>query len=82
MAGKTKSVPAEPQTPADDIRLDDIMKLEPFVERYSDLVNEPQMRWLIFNRFANGLAASGAIVKKGGRWHVVVPRMKNWLLSA
>jgi hypothetical protein len=68
--------------PPDDIGLDDIQTLEKFCERYSDLADESRMRWLIFNRDSNGLAASGAIIKKVGRWHVVVPRMKNWLLSA
>jgi hypothetical protein len=68
--------------PTEDIDLDDIQTLEAFCNRFGDIATESRMRWLIFNREANGLAASGAIIKKVGRWHVVVPRMKNWLLSA
>jgi hypothetical protein len=82
MARKTTTAAESATLPADDLRLDDILTLEAFCNRYSDLTNEARMRWWIFNRETNGLAASGAIVKKGGRWHVVPPRMKHWLLSA
>jgi hypothetical protein len=40
------------------------------------------MRWWIYNRKANGLEISGAILKKGGRWFVILPRMKTWILRA
>lgn len=66
---------------ADDIRIEDIKSLEAFIEKYPDFTNESRMRWLIFNRKSNGLEASGALIKRAGRWFVVVPRMKSWLLN-
>jgi hypothetical protein len=72
-----------PQTlPAADIGLDDIQTFEAFCKRYPDIANEARLRWWIFNRQANGLQSSGAVVKKSGRWLIVVPRMKDWLLQA
>ena len=73
---------ANRQTSTDGIELDLILPLEKFCERFSDLTTEPRMRWLIFNRAANGLETSGAIVRRCDRWHVVVPRYRDWLLSA
>lgn len=64
----------------DDIGIGDINALEPFIENNPELVNEHRMRWLIFNRKSNGLEASGAIIKRAGRWYIVVPRFKNWIL--
>lgn len=66
--------------PDDDIRLDDIPTLEAFCNRFGDIATESRMRWLIFNRKNNGIERAGAIVKRAGRWHVVLPRMKDWLL--
>ena len=43
--------------PDDEIDLDDIQKLEKFCERYPDVADEARMRWLIFCRDSNGLAA-------------------------
>jgi hypothetical protein len=73
MAAKTQ--------PTSDIELDDIQTLNAFCRRYTDLTDEARMRWAIFNRQSNGLAKSGAIVKRQGRWYVVVPRMKDWILT-
>jgi hypothetical protein len=39
-------------------------------------------RHLIRNRHANGLAESRAIVKRRGRWWLIVPRYVDWLVSA
>ena len=62
--------------------MDDIMALTAFCERYPDLTTEQQFRWQIFKRKLNGLADSGAISKKGGKWFVVVPKYRTWLLKS
>ena len=62
--------------------LDDIMALTVFCERYQDIVTEQQIRWQIFKRTSNGLAESGAITKKGGKWFVIVPKYRTWLLKS
>jgi hypothetical protein len=49
--------------------------------RTSHLGDETAWRWRIFNRTHNGLAESGAIVKRAGRWFVVLPRLREWLLA-
>ncbi len=61
--------------------LDGLMLIKPFCARFSDLVSEPQIRWQIFNRETNGVSKSRAVVKKGGRWIIVVPRYRDWILS-
>ena len=67
---------------ADDIHLDDIQDIKQFTKRFPDIADEQRIRWWIFRRKENGLEASGAIVKRDGRWYVVVPRMKTWILQA
>lgn len=62
--------------------LDDIMALTAFVERYPDIVSEQQIRWQIFKRTSNGLADSGAISKRGGKWYIVIPKFRQWLLES
>ena len=62
--------------------LDDIMALTAFAKRYQDIVTEQQIRWQIFKRKQNGLADSGAITKKGGKWYVVIPKYRQWLLES
>jgi len=64
------------------ISLDDIQSLEAFTKRYPDIANEARLRWWIFHREVNGLRASGALIKRNGRWFVVGPRMKVWLLGS
>ena len=68
--------------PTHDIGLDEIQSLDAFCNRYPDIANEARLRWWIFHRQANGLQKSGAIVKKAGRWYVVVPRLKDWILQS
>jgi hypothetical protein len=63
------------------VALDDIKGLEAFLERYPDLADESRIRWWIFHRKTNGLESSGAVIKRGGRWFVIVPRLKAWLLA-
>jgi hypothetical protein len=62
--------------------MDDIMALTVFCERYKDITTEQQLRWQIFKRTQNGLAASGAITKKGGKWFVIIPKYRAWLLES
>lgn len=65
----------------DDISIEDIKALEAFIEKHPELATEPRFRWWIFHRKTNGLEASGAVIKRAGRWYVVVPRLKSWLLA-
>ena len=65
----------------DDISIEDIKALEAFVKKNPELVTEPRLRWWIFHRKTNGLEESGAVIKRAGRWYVVVPRLKSWLLA-
>ena len=51
--------------------LSDIKTLEKFIEVNPDHSTLTQWRWRVHNRSSNGLCDSGAIVKRGGRWHVV-----------
>lgn len=61
--------------------LDDVMRLTQFCKRYPDLLTEKQLRWALFKREHNGLEASGAVVKKGGKWFVIVPNIRSWVLG-
>ena len=61
--------------------LDSLKTVKAFLARYPDLVNENQLRWQIFQRHTNGLADSGAIVKRGGRWFVCVPHYCDWIMG-
>ena len=65
----------------EQIKLDDMKTIPAFCKRYSDLVNEQQLRWAIWKRDVNGLAEADAVRKAGGRWIVVVPNYLNWILS-
>lgn len=45
------------------------------------IFTEQQARWWLFNRKKNGIERSGAMIKKGGRWYVNVPRLREWILA-
>jgi hypothetical protein len=77
---RNKQDTAKSTRATDDLRLDDIVELPKYVERYPDQTNEARLRWFIFNRERNGIEKAGAVVKRLGRWYVVVPRMRDWLL--
>jgi hypothetical protein len=68
---------------ADNIQPEDIMPLDAFLtsERTQHLASESSLRWQIFKRRENGLERAGAIVKRGGRWYVVVPRYIQFILK-
>lgn len=80
MAQSSTALQVTADASADNINIEDIKAFDVFVEKNPDLTNDARMRWLIFNRKSNGLAASGAIIKRAGRWYVVVPRFRDWLL--
>lgn len=69
------------ETTEEQLRLDDMMSLPKFCERYSDICSLSRARWLIFNRKTNGIEEAGAVIKTGGRWLVVLPRFKAWLMA-
>ena len=68
---------------AHELGLDEILPLADVIAdpRTKHLGTETQWRWRIFNRSHNGLAESGAIVKRSGRWYVVLPRLRDWFVS-
>lgn len=66
----------------ESLDLDDIQSLEAFIKRYPDIAAEARLRWWIFHRKSNGLQESGALIKRSGRWFIVLPRLKDWLLQA
>ena len=70
-----------PQVVTDDIGLEDIVSFDAFHKQFPNIANESRLRWWIFHRRSNGLEASGAIIKRSGRWFVIVPRLRNWILS-
>ncbi len=61
--------------------LDHIMQVPRFVSRYPDLTSNNHIRWLIFKRETNGLADSGALIKRAGRWYIDLPRFRQWLMA-
>jgi hypothetical protein len=67
---------------SDTIRLDDLVELQKFTERYPDVASEARIRWWTHTRASNGIESSGAVVKRMGRWFVVVPRMRDWILRS
>lgn len=62
--------------------LDNLMQVPRFVRRYPDLTSNNHIRWLIFKRETNGLAASGALIKRAGRWYIDVPQFRQWLVTS
>ena len=62
--------------------LDSLMQVPRFVRRYPDLTSDNHIRWLIFKRETNGLADSGALIKRAGRWYIDVPQFRQWLLAS
>jgi len=76
-----QKVSLAPPAVADAIDLKDIVSFDAFHKEFPNIANESRLRWWIFHRKSNGLEASGAIIKRSGRWFVVVPRLRNWILS-
>ena len=79
-------MPRIPTTPsvaedADGIGLEDILSFDAFHKQFPNIANESRLRWWVYHRRSNGLEASGALIKRAGRWFIVVPRIKAWLLA-
>jgi hypothetical protein len=60
-------------------RLDDLLTPAALVGRYPDLCSMSQVRYWIHKEHHNGLADSGAIIRKGRRLWINVPRFRDWL---
>lgn len=61
--------------------MDDVSTLQHFCKDHPNVATENQMRWWIFHRDSNGIESSGAVVKKGGRWYVNIPKLREWILA-
>ncbi len=58
----------------------DIYTVDQIVEKVPAVTNGG-LRWMIFNREANGLAESGALLKVGKRRYIDLPKFLDWLRS-
>ena len=61
--------------------MDDIEALPHFVENHPNVASENQIRWWIYQREQNGIERFGAVVKKGRRWFVNLPKLREWILA-
>ena len=59
----------------------DVCTLKHFIAHNAHLATENQVRWWIFKKGSNGIEAAAALVKKGGRWYVNIPKLKEWILA-
>jgi len=58
------------------------MSVKSFVSRFPDLgKSEAAIRWDLFNSKHNGLDEYGAVLRKGRRTWIVVPRYRDWLFN-
>ena len=58
------------------LRLSDFQHENPNIVRSLE-----SLRWMIRNRHTNGLAESGAVTKRQGRWYVHSSRFADWMLN-
>ena len=58
----------------------DFLSVKSIAEKNPDLT-EGGLRWMLFNSGSNGLAASGAVVRVGGRVWIHEPKFCKWLES-
>jgi len=65
----------------DDIRSSDLLTVMEHARRYPNLGSVASLRWQIFWAEQNGLEEAGAIVRRGRRVFVVVPRYLDWILK-
>lgn len=56
--------------------LSDFQKANPNIVR-----NIHSLRWIVRHRDQNGLADSGAVVKRQGRWFVHAGRFSQWMMD-
>lgn len=64
-----------------ETRLEDLAPVGVFCRRYPEVITEGGLRWAIFNEEHNGLAESGAIIRRGRRILIDIPKFRNWLVS-
>jgi len=65
----------------DSISLDDIVSIRTLVKRHPTIGTEASLRWQIHRAKHNGLAESGAIIRRGRILFIVVPRYLAWMLG-
>ena len=75
------SVQPEAATDGNQTQTLGICRLNAFCEQHPEIATEWQMRWWIAHRQQNGIEASGAVVKKVGRWWVNPPKLRDWILE-
>lgn len=66
---------------ANAVRPDDLLTVRDMAMRYPNLGTVATFRWQIFNETNNGLAEAGAVVRRGGKVFIVVPRYLDWVLG-
>jgi hypothetical protein len=64
---------------AQDIALDDLATPNHVIERHPEILNSARLRYLLRERESNGLVESGAVLQKGRRLLIAVPRFIQWL---
>lgn len=64
----------------ENIGPDDLLPPNTFAARYPNLTTPGGIRWQIFCADHNGLADAQAIVRRGRKVFIVVPRYLDWLV--
>jgi hypothetical protein len=64
-----------------DIRPDDVLPFGMFVQRHANIASPGSLRWQIFCSAQNGLDEAGAILRRGRKVFIVVPRYMDWLVG-
>ena len=62
-----------------NIEPDALVTVREFVARHPNLGSEASLRWQLFCSSQNGLDEAGAIVRRGRRVFIVVPRYVDWI---
>lgn len=65
-----------------ELHPDDFLTVRAFVSKHPNHGTQSSLRWIIFNSSLNGLDESGAIVRRGRRVFIVVPRYLAWLAGS
>lgn len=65
-----------------DVHANDFLTVRAFAQSFPNHGTESSLRWIIFNSSLNGLDESGAIVRRGRRVFIVVPRYLAWLAGS
>ena len=61
------------------ITLDDLVTPNSVIRNYPEVLNQSRLRYLLREREKNGLVESGAVMQKGRRLVIAVPRFLQWL---